>query len=191
MMTHTEINQNLQDYVLDLLSPSARDEIAQHLASCDACRRTVKDQRALGALIQSTLNVVGQPDRARLHSMMPAIPKRRQLSSPLQNWSRGFAPALIVLVLIAGALFINLPDSKSPMSLFVAATATATSTNTPTATIAQQSTSSFNSVSLAGNQKAVADLDDLAQGPAGQHLVVPTPDVRPAPEPAVERGSSN
>jgi hypothetical protein len=134
-MTHKEIHQRIPDYVLDLLTPVQADEVAQHLAGCTACRRTVKNEREIGALVRTTLRATTHPDEARLRQLMPAIPQKSRQGRTATNWTTRLAPALVLLIVIVGSLLMTAPDSKRSMSIFFPATVTAPSTNTPTATL--------------------------------------------------------
>ena len=136
-MTHKEIHGNLQDYVLGLLSPGQNSEVVEHLTTCSSCRQIVIEEREVGILVRSALSCTETPDKARLRSLMPAVPKnpKRRLVSA---WTPRLAPAMIALLLIAGSLLVFSPDPQRQMSFFAAGTVTATSTNTPTATIAQE-----------------------------------------------------
>jgi anti-sigma factor RsiW len=57
MTTCTSIQPHLSDYVDGTLAPETRDRVAAHVASCEACRATVRDferlrdaARGLGAI---------------------------------------------------------------------------------------------------------------------------------------------
>jgi len=135
-MTHQEIDRALQDYVLGLLPPARAAEVTAHLANCAACRETVRHERAIGELVHDTLAVQTRLDNAALQRRMPAIPAMRK--SGIGSLGTRFAPALVVLFLLAGVILLGEPEIEQPLSLFSAPTATATVTQTPTATIAQR-----------------------------------------------------
>ena len=138
MMTHQEVHQQLPDYVLGLLSPQQADDVAQHLVVCTKCQQEASAERDLENMIRQTLNIATQPEGTRLKDLRPTIPSRRArqwLPNPAR-WH--LAPAVGLLLLIAGLLFLGAPNPQQPFSLMAPATATATSTNTPTATIAQE-----------------------------------------------------
>lgn len=101
------IQQNISDYVLDLLSAEEKQAIARHLAGCTACREASARERQIGRLVYQTLNTAAQPKFERLQSLMPARPNRRtsilSLFTPYRQW----AIASVLLVAMLGAFLFG------------------------------------------------------------------------------------
>lgn len=185
-MTHKEIHQQLPDYVLGLLTPFETHEVTQHLADCTVCRRTVQNERKIGALVRTTLNATTRPDEARLRQLMPPIPQKNRQQRIGSNLAARLAPALVILFMIAGSLLITVPDSKRPLSIFFAATATATSTNTPTATAALES-SQLTSRAQASNERITDEMPAPGITPSIQVVAAPAPLQSPTPNAVISR----
>ena len=166
-MRHQEIRRQLPDYVLGLLAPDQANLILEHLSACGTCRQIVHDEREVGQLVRQTVVAATQPDPARLRQLMP-LPGTRKRARMDASWSARLAPALVVLLLIAGALLMRSPDSKRPLPAIIHATATATTTNTPTATIAQSSAEMEERLPA---QPIDTETDPIRPSPAG----APTP----------------
>ena len=172
-VTHTDIQEQLPDYVLGLLAPYQAEEIADHLAGCAACRDAVLGEREVGALVRNTLNATTRPDAVRLRQLMPPAPRKKVTSRGSGTWTTRLAPVLVVVAIILGSFLISAPDPERPMSLFGGVTATATSTNTPTATIAQHSGEA--------DEKTASDAQDSSLVIPVSVLEAPVPDAPPAP----------
>jgi hypothetical protein len=97
------IEEQLTDYVLDLLSGEEKRAVARHVAACEECRRAVQREREIGRLVHSVLKRTTAPRPGRLQSLMPAVPSRRSpllaLLAPYQQW----AIACLLLVAMMGA----------------------------------------------------------------------------------------
>jgi anti-sigma factor RsiW len=168
-MTHQEIRRRLPDYVLGLLAPEQANQILDHMAGCAACRRIVQDEREIGQMVRQTLSVATHPDPARLRQLMPPPPGKIRQVGTGAGWVRSLAPALVVLLLIVGAVMMQSPASRRPLPAIVPATATATTTNTPTATIAQ-------GVAIPAGPLPAAWSDQTSSGPVWPSPAnVPTP----------------
>lgn len=138
-MTHNDYRQQLPDYALNLLSPEQLGLIEHHIAQCGSCRQLLLREKRIGQLVRSTINVVSQPDSARLSDLMPELPQKRKVHWNQIGWQKRFAPAMLIIFLVL-AVFLTqktMPSGSLPAFVSTAHAATATSTNTPTATAVQ------------------------------------------------------
>ena len=126
----------LQEYVLDLLPPAEKQQLAQDIGYDSALLKQVQQERQVGQLVKSTLQQASAVENGRLAQLMPAIPKQKR---PFWN---SFAPrqlamvAMLFVLLLGGWQWFNSEQSalwSSPTAVAV----TATMTHTPTATETQ------------------------------------------------------
>lgn len=178
-MIHEEVEQKLQDYVLGLLPPATTEEMAHHVATCSACRRAVQEERAVGELVRSTLSCTARIDESRLRSLKPPMPWLARRQGIAAGWTARLAPALMLLLLLAGTFVVLATDSERSMPLFIPATATTVSTHTPTATIAQQASSDATFVAI--QEAGLGTKTTPALRPTEKHSSIPTL-IRPTPE---------
>jgi hypothetical protein len=101
------IEEQLTDYVVDLLSGEEKRVVARHVAACEECRRAVQREREIGRLVHSALNSATTPKPARLQSLMPPVPGGRSpllaLLAPYRQW----AIACLLLVAMIGAFMFG------------------------------------------------------------------------------------
>lgn len=106
-MENIHIEDQLTDYVLDLLSGEEKRAVARHVAACDECRRALQREREIGRLVHSVLKRTTAPKPGRLQSLMPTIPSGRSpllaLLAPYQQW----AIACLLLVAMMGAFMFG------------------------------------------------------------------------------------
>lgn len=76
-MDNIHIEEQITDYILDLLPAEERQIVARHIGGCDTCRRAVQQEREVGRLVHNALNTASRPDYGRLQSLMPPMPTRR------------------------------------------------------------------------------------------------------------------
>ncbi|MFN2189790.1 MAG: hypothetical protein ACK2T3_13580 [Candidatus Promineifilaceae bacterium] len=127
------IDELASSYVLDLLADELRPNVASHIAECSSCRERILAEKQIGALVSCTIRAL-DADRARLQSLMPAIPTRKSkgiLSTPLFQ-QVAFA-AVIMLFFLAGLNILwnqDISGLRTPES--TALVRTASGTGTPT-----------------------------------------------------------
>lgn len=128
----------LQEYVLDLLPPAERQQLAQDLGRDPALLKRVQQERRVGQLVKNALHQACTVENGRLTQLMPAIPKQRR---PL---SSSFAPrqlamvTLLLVLLLGGWQWFNSGQSALWQSPPTIVAVTATITHTPTATETQR-----------------------------------------------------
>lgn len=133
------IQSLIPDYVLGLLPESDRQRLENHTAHCQGCRLALERERAIELHVRQTLQVATQPNAVRLHVLRSNVIPRRPVRSV--GILRQLAPAMLLLVVLAGALVLQTArvtgDWQLPVPAFYKGnTPTATITSTPTATIA-------------------------------------------------------
>jgi anti-sigma factor RsiW len=136
------VNQQLSDYVLNLLPRLERQAVEQHTAVCVPCQKALQAEREMSQMVRYTLNTATQPANGRLAHLMPAIPTARKQSAVTMfvGWQRQLAVAGLLFVILFGSLGVwngrssHIWGVASPTAL----AATATRTQDATATIAQQ-----------------------------------------------------
>jgi anti-sigma factor RsiW len=72
------INQQIPDYVLNLLPKIERQTVEQHTAVCGHCQTALQAEREMGQMVRLTLQTATQPANGRLAQLMPPIPKHKQ-----------------------------------------------------------------------------------------------------------------
>ncbi len=128
----------LQEYVLDLLPPAEKQQLAQKIGRDPALLQQVRQERQVGELVKSTLQQAGAVENGRLAHLMPAIPKQKR-----PFWS-SFAPrqvamvAMLFVLLLGGWQWLNSSQSAIWQSTPTIVAVTATTTQTPTATETQR-----------------------------------------------------
>lgn len=119
--------EQLSDYLDDDLAPAARAAVDQHLASCDACRATLDDLRALQARARALADATATPATdlwpgiaARLagpRHMADAAPAARVLPWYRRRISIGvveLALAASLVAAIGGALLVTNQRGTAP-----------------------------------------------------------------------------
>lgn len=105
------IEEQITDYILDLLPAEEKQVVARHITGCEVCRRAVQQEREVGRLVHNTLNAVTKPDYNRLHTLMPPVPGRRlsilALLIPRIAPYRQWAVACLLLVAMMGAFLFG------------------------------------------------------------------------------------
>ena len=182
MMTHEELRQQLPDYALNLLPPGQLNLVERHIAGCSSCRQAVGREREVGYLVQNTINGLTQLDSGRLRALMPDPPQKRRAPWNHHGWQRQFAPVMLILTLLFGALLTQRsgPSGGLPGFVTTAHAATATSTNTPTATAVQALTEKQAAQELVEmepeiNQDSKPMPSNVLQHPANTPEPLPTP----------------
>ncbi|HFE66698.1 MAG TPA: hypothetical protein ENJ93_05495 [Chloroflexi bacterium] len=132
------MNNQLQDYVLDLLSPTEQAAVEQEAAQDKALRQALRQEREIGHLVRTTLQETTAPAYGRIPQLMPAIPRQRPHPWRTLTWQRSVAALAMVLLLFLGS--VGLYQSRQAAITNATPTlmaATATLTQEPTATLAQ------------------------------------------------------
>ncbi len=103
-MIHSNSSTNqLQEYVLDLLPPAAKQQVAQQIAGDPALLAQLQQERQVAQLVKGTLRQTSQIDNGRLAQLMPAMPKRHAKRTWNVALSRQLAMVtMLVLLLLAG-----------------------------------------------------------------------------------------
>ena len=127
----------LQEYVLDLLPPAEKQQVAQHIGADPLLQAQVKRERQVSQLVKQTLHQASQIENGRLAQLMPPIPERKR---PL--WF-SFAPrqlamvAMLFVLLLGGWQWFNSDQPAMWSSTPTIVAVTATMTHTPAATETQ------------------------------------------------------
>ena len=128
----------LQEYVLDLLPPAEKQQLAQKIGRDPALLQQVQQERQVEQLVKSTLQQAGAVENGRLAQLMPAIPKQKR-----PFWY-SFAPrqmammAMLFILLLGGWQWLNSSQVVIWQSPPTIVAVTATTTHTPTATETQR-----------------------------------------------------
>lgn len=140
---NNHVNQQLPDYVLNLLPKMERRAIEQHTTVCVNCQQALQAEREIGQMVRLTLQTATHPANGRLAQLMPAIPtQKRRSSSMVMGWQRPLALVGLLVVILFGTLGAwngrshNIWNAPSPTAIATIAT----STQDATATLAQQTT---------------------------------------------------
>lgn len=148
-MNQEHIVSLISDYTLDLLKAADRLRVEEHTAVCAACRQALQREKQMALSIGHTLHLATQPANGRLQALMPTPPRRAtrqprvmrpQINVGVAAWSAQLAP-MMVLVLLAGTLWLYLMSPRDPWNNNTAGyfamteTATATVTATSSATL--------------------------------------------------------
>lgn len=197
-MDSIHIQNQITDYVLDLLPAEERRGVARHVAGCDACRRAVEREREIGRLVHNTVMVVTKPDYNRLRSLMPPIPARRlpfpalliARIGPYRQWAAHgqWAIACLLLVAMMGAfLFGGDGGYHNPASLVDSNQATLSSLNhrgTADVILTIEPATLF-TIAAQQNRPTGFSTSDSADSPEGNNppavLLPVAPQVTPAP----------
>lgn len=183
MMKHEDILSQIPEYISGLLPASEQRFFDRHLAYCAACQRAARRERALQRLMHSTIDLATKPDPQRMQSLMPAVPLEGTSSLVWPGWQKRLAPALIILLLLFGGLFVNniIPTKNVPAFVATAHAATATSTYTPLAPTAEALPAEEQLSE--GSRWAGRLIDGAAapEPPAAWNRTVETPDPQPTP----------
>ncbi len=134
MLVQEHPSKNLSDYVLDLLSPSERQRVERHLASCDRCRRALREERNLLRNVRQTLHLASSPSTTQLNQLMPPVPeasRRRRFGTVL----RPALAASVVVALFVLSLQFYMPGTNGAVPAPTATHLAATATSTPTTTV--------------------------------------------------------
>lgn len=103
MLFCEDVELMLQDYLNGYLLPSQREVLEAHVRGCGQCRELVAGLTRM----EGRLDGLGEIDvpASLTRSILAALPEQRYGPSPLRRaFSRGVAPALAVLLVVAGFL---------------------------------------------------------------------------------------
>lgn len=126
----------LQEYVLDLLPPAEKQQMAQEIGADPALLAQVQQERQVGQLVRQTIQANTAVENGRLARLMPAIPRQKR-----PFW-HSFAPrqlamaAMMFILLLGGWQWFS-NDQAGIWSSPTVVAVTATMTHTPTATQTQ------------------------------------------------------
>jgi anti-sigma factor RsiW len=190
-MKNNHVNQQLPDYVLNLLPKMERQAVEQHTAVCGNCQQALRAEREMGQMVRLTLQTATHPANGRLTQLMPTIPQHRKLSSSMvMGWQRPLALVGLLVVILFGSFGAwngrshNIWGVPSPTSLAT----TATSTRDVTATLAQQ-TSEAKETSMARQLATTAVASPTVRNTAvqttAQAYIAATPPPPPTPIAAI------
>ena len=127
----------LQAYVLDLLTPAEKQQVARQIGANPDMLAQVQRERQVGQLVKQTVHQAGVAENGRLAQRMPAIPQQKR-----PFWA-SFAPrqmamvAMMFVLLLGGWQWLSSEQSALWQSPPTVVSVTATITNTPTATQTQ------------------------------------------------------
>ena len=99
MMNHLS-KDTLSDYVLDILSPSQKREVEQHISVCSTCHEALRLERSVVREVRQTIQAVPMPAVADLMALMPDIPAAPSTARPRKrdSISHGLTRAIPSLV---------------------------------------------------------------------------------------------
>lgn len=174
------MNNQLQEYVLDLLTVEERTAVEREAARNETLRQALHREREVGRLVRHTLQETTAPAYGRLPQLMPAVPDRQRYFWPRPSWQRAAAALALVLVLFVGAfsLYQSQQAAITPAAPTLTAV-TATFTHEPTATLAALETTNHYQTSASGRPLAVG----YEQGTAVAQPGLPEIQATPAPPP--------
>ena len=170
------MNNQLQNYVLDLLSPTERKAVEREAARDEAVRLALRREREVERLVRETLQQATTPTYGRIPQLMPPIPRQRPYPWRVYTWQRSVAALALVLVLFLGAagLYQSRQAAVTHATPTLAAV-TATLTQEPTATLAQLGTVSRGQCSVFSVQCSATGTAAAQPAPAIQATPVPPP----------------
>ena len=135
--------ETLSDYALALLTAALQQEVAGHLATCNACCERVRAERALSRQVRDTVMALPLPPPARLQALMPNPPQPRLRSRFAVL--RPLAALGVLLILFLGSLQLQQPASGPSYPTASTTALAATATQVPeaelTATAVQETSS--------------------------------------------------
>lgn len=107
LLTHSQIQHKLSDFMLDLLSAEEKEVVQRHILECQECRLALRRERQIGRMVYRTLNTAARPTMPQLQRLMPSAPTKR--SSVLQAFSpyRQWAVACLFIVAMMGAFIFG------------------------------------------------------------------------------------
>lgn len=115
----------LTDYVLELLTPTEREQVQKAVQNDDQLQAELAQEAAIGQAVRQTLTQITQPSPIRLKQLRPPIPqKRRWFMWGQMQWATAVAVTSIALF-----LFVWLPQPNTPNNSndgLIAITATST-----------------------------------------------------------------
>lgn len=196
-MDSIHVQEQITDYVLDLLPTKEKQGVARHIAGCEACRRAVQQEREVGRLVRDTFNAVTKPDYDQLQSLMPPIPARRSSFpallisriGPYRQWVAHlqWAVACLLLVAMMGAFLFGSDGRYNSLASPVAGDqATLSSLNSGGTADVITTMEAGTLFTIAAQQSAQTDISAAAlpkssDNPPAAPLPV-APQVTPAPE---------
>ncbi|MCP4420104.1 MAG: hypothetical protein GY805_26160, partial [Chloroflexi bacterium] len=102
-MIDSKISANLlQDYVLDLLPPTAKRQVEQQIADDPTLLPKLGQERQVEYLVKQTLRQINYIDNGRLAQLMPSIPSKNPKPRWSMAWQRQLAMAAMLFLLLFG-----------------------------------------------------------------------------------------
>jgi anti-sigma factor RsiW len=174
------INQQIPDYVLNLLPKMERQTVEQHTAVCGHCQTALQAEREMGQMVRLTLQTATQPANGRLAQLMPPIPKHKQRwSLMMMGWQRQLAVVTMLVVILMGSFGVWNGRSQNIWGVPSPTTLAATATTDATATIAQQTTQAGETLAAEGLTVTAVAAPSIQT--TAQASIISTPPPPPTP----------